>query len=105
MVPELAASSSRLRRLGPDVTCSMICRRWCLKVAVFRSSYSQPKASAAWLAHSKRMNCFRPTARGGRAEEGGEVLGGRWVGVQENLRESRHLPASGPPTLSRSLSN
>lgn len=88
--PELVSSPSRPRRLGPDVTCSMICRKWCLKVAVFNSSYSQPRASAAWFAHSKRMNCFRPTARGTKQKCGGELLGVECVG------SSRISP---PPTL------
>src|SRR5574341_839039 len=32
---QVQAAHTTLRRLGPDVTCSMICRKWCLKVAVF----------------------------------------------------------------------
>lgn len=100
VAPELVSSSSGPRRLGPDVTCSMICRKWCLKVAVFSSSYSQPRASAAWFAHSNRMNCFRPTARGTKQKYGGEVLGMEWVGPN-GPQGSHHFPPSGPPTLSR----
>lgn len=101
-IPELVSSSTRPRRLGPQVTCSMICRKWCLKVAVFSSSYSQPRASAAWFAHSNRMNCFRPTVW---EMYGSELLGMGWVGTQEDLGGSHHLPPSRLPTLSRSLNN
>lgn len=99
-VPELVSSSSGPRRLGPAVTCSMICRRWCLKVAVFSSSYSQPRASAAWLAHSKRMNCFRPTAQGKSRRK--EVRSRAPKKTSENLAPP---PPSGPHTLCRSLNN
>lgn len=101
--PELVSSPSGLRRPGPDVTCSMICRKWCLKVAVFSSSYSQPRASAAWFAHSNRMNCFRPTARGTKQKDGGEPLGMECVGSQEDLGDLAsshplgHPPSAGNP--------
>lgn len=104
-VPEPVSSSSGPRRLGPDVTCSMICRRWCLKVAVFSSSYSQPRASAAWFAHSNRMNCFRPTAQGTEQKHGGEVLGMQWVDLHEDPGDSHRPPASGHSSSTGSLRN
>lgn len=82
-VPE-GPSSSEGRPPPRAAACARICFRWCLKTAVLSSSSSQPSTSAACVAHSKRMNCLRPTARGGTASNTQrQHVGWRWVVVPQ----------------------
>lgn len=104
-VPE-GPSSSEGRPPPRAAACARICFRWCLKTAVLSSSSSQPSTSAACVAHSKRMNCLRPTARGGTASNTHKDStwdgGGWWSRSRDSTRPIPGIPHSTTALSTRS---